>query len=76
LIAYSDSRVRAFDLGDRDATPCDAFVLRQSAPEYVALQSSGLRTTVCYRQAPLSVVVLPFAEGKWGTQHEWTLPEE
>ena len=54
----------------RDATPQDAFVLRVGAGEYAALRSLGLKVTVRYKTAPLTLVVLPFADGKWGAAYE------
>lgn len=76
LPSLADEPHESVYIAIRDATPCDAFVLRQTAREYAALQARGLRAHVRYKQAPLSVVVLPFGDGKWGTQHEWTLPEQ
>ncbi len=60
----------------RDATPQDVMVLRQTASEYAALQARGLRSTVRYKRGPLSVVVLPFGEGRWGSHQEWIITEE
>ena len=54
----------------RDSTPRDAFVRRVGADEYAALRSGGLELTVFYKTAPLTLVVLPFADGKWGAAHE------
>ena len=76
LPALADEPHESVYIAIRDATPRDAFVLRQSAREYAALQTRGLRAHVRFKQAPLSVVVLPFGDGKWRAPHEWMLPEE
>ena len=76
LPSLADEQPESVYIAIRDATPRDAFTLRQTAQEYAALQSRGLSANVRFKQGPLSVVVLPFRDGMWQTRHEWILPNE
>ncbi len=76
LPSLADEPHESVYIAIRDATPRDVFVLRQSAREYAALQERGLSATVRYQHGPLSVVVLPFANGAWLARREWLLPAE
>ena len=76
LPSLADEPHESVYIAIRDATPRDAFVLRQSASDYIRLREHGLTATVRFRKGPLSIVVLPFFNGAWCASREWVITEE